>query len=890
MEVARSTDATLSLKIKDGEPMLQPETSHSHALSIEELLDQLEVDPNQGLSSLDHAERLKAFGLNEFETLVKASWYKVMLKQLKSAVIWVLLAAAFASLIFGDWVDSLAIAVVVLINTLIGFSMEWQAEKSMEALRGLAKTKCRVLRNGQVILSLTEQLVPGDIVVLEPGDIVAADCRLLDSHNLSVKESALTGESMDMEKRVGIIAHETVLADRTNMVYKGTVVVRGHAQAAVIATGRNTELGKISKLVSEAEKSITPFEKKLSGLSKKLIYLTLLITIAIVLIGLIKQNEFQLLLETAIALAVAAIPEGLPIVATIALARGMTRMSRQQVIVKNLQAVQTLGEVNVLCTDKTGTLTEDRMNAMRIALPSGDLKVNEINEISPELTEILTTAVLCNNASYDPKDPENSSGDSLEVALLKLSHNQIFKHNNLNNNFELIQEIPFDSEKKYMAVLHRSEKGLRASVKGAVEVVLERCTRYRKNGIINTFEDKDLWKQKVDEFAQKGLRVLAFAYDDDPDKHFDQNLIFQGIIAFLDPPRSDVRRSIDTCQHAGIKVVMVTGDHPETSRNISQQTGISEDHETLVYHGSELENLSGNPEILNADVFARVTPAQKLELVKAYQKSGSVVAMTGDGVNDAPALQKSDVGIAMGIRGTEAAREASDIVLKDDALSSIVKAVKEGRIIFGNIRNFVIYLLSCNISEIMLVGIATLAGLPMPLLPLQILFLNIVTDVFPALALGMGEGAQDVMHKKARRGSEPILLRKHWTAVLSYGLAITVALLALLFYARYRLELDDKTFNNLVFYTLIMAQLWNVFNLPKRYSSFFQNEVSKNWYVWGAILLCILLVIIAYLIPVVKEALSLGAFPFHLIGLMFLFSLLPVLLIQILKRGIKIIA
>jgi Ca2+-transporting ATPase len=870
--------------------MSDHKNSIPHSLSIDQLIQELSANVEKGLSSEEFSKRLARYGPNALDLSSRDPWWKVLVRQLNSAVIYVLIAAAGVSLFFSDWLDAAAIAVVIFINTIIGFVMEWQAATSMEALKKLAKTNCRVLRNGQVVKTITEKLVPGDILILEAGDIVAADGRLVECHNLAVKESALTGESEDVEKDTRELPENTLIADRNNMVFRGTVTTRGHARVLITATGRNTELGKISKMVSEAEKAITPLERKLSKLGHRLIYLTIGITLLIVVMGVLQQRDLVPMIKTAIALAVAAIPEGLPIVATIALARGMIRLSRHNVIVKHLQAVQTLGEVNVICTDKTGTLTEDRMEAVEIYQTSLLLTEDEFSSgVESEMVkQLLITGLLCNNANYSREQPEATSGDSIEIALLRLVHDCGLDPTEWQSVYERTSEVPFDSEHKYMAVLHRSKEHQRASVKGALEVVLERCNRVIEEGNIRDFTDKEEWLSRGAELAGNGLRIIALAYDEysleASVKCFDEHLIFQGIVAFQDPPREDVKESIDTCQDAGIKVVMVTGDHPETARNISEQTGITDHNEAVVKHGGEIEkgDLAGH--ILDTDVFARVNPGQKLSLVEAYQNDGLVVAMTGDGVNDAPALKKSDIGIAMGIRGTEAAREAADIILKDDALDSIVRAVRQGRIIFNNIRNFVIYLLSCNISEIMVVGIAAFAGLPMPLLPLQILFLNIITDVFPALALGMGKGEFDVMKQAPRKGSEPILTGVHWRSVVIYGLAITLSITTLVIWGKFRLSLDDQAINNLAFYALILAQLWNVFNLASAKASFVKNEVTRNVYVWYALILCVILVGVAYVLPPVRSALSLSIFPLQYLGLILVVSLIPVLLVQILKR------
>lgn len=862
---------------------------HPHNPEISSLTGQLQAEVSTGLSQPQVLRRLKLYGANTLAQVKGDPWWRVLVRQLNSAVIWVLLVAAGVSVYFKDWPDAIAIAVVVLINTLIGFGMEWQAAKSMEALRKLSRSHCRVKRNNQVYQIPAEEVVPGDLLLLDAGDIVAADGRILETHDLAIRESALTGESEDVSKRPGELPIDTPVADRTNMVFRGTVVTRGNATVLVTGTGSHTQLGEISTLVSKAGKSATPLEKKLRRLSHRLIFLTLGLTLLIVLAGVIQGREMLEIIKTAVALAVAAIPEGLPIVATIALARGMIRLSKHQVIVKNLQAVQTLGEINVLCTDKTGTLTEDRMEAVKVLLPDQKIEPDNWppNQENPDLEQVLTSAYLCNNASFRPEEPDSASGDSTEIALLRLVHRLKPDKPDELNALKRAEEVPFDSEHKIMAVLNDYQGRWRVSLKGATEEVLVRCGRILRSGEVSEDLDPQFWISKSEELAARGLRILALAFSESeirpPEKDWDQNLVFQGIIALKDPPREGVRQSIDTCQAAGIRVIMVTGDHPATAKNLAGETGITEDREAKVVHGRDI-TVDNFDEMTGADVFARVTPAQKLALVQALQQQGLVVGMTGDGVNDAPALKTSDIGIAMGIRGTEAAREAADIVLKDDALSSVVRAVQQGRVIFGNIRNFVVYLLSCNISEIMVVGIAAFAGWPMPLLPLQILFLNIVTDVFPALALGMGKGNARVMQRHPRQGSDPILSRGHWWEVVVYGTAITLSILVLVYLGASRWGWTAILINNLSFYTLVLAQLWNVFNLPGRRTSFFKNEVTRNNYVWMSLLLCLVLMGLGYAIPAVRSALSLLQFPIQYLHLMLIFSLIPLLLVQVLKR------
>ena len=871
----------------------------SHSKSADDVLSTLKVDPETGLNETTVIDHLHKFGPNVIETKEKKGWLIVLAGQFKSLVIWVLFAAALISLFFNEWMNGIAIGIVIIINALIGFIMEWQAIKSMTALKKLSVAEAVVIRDGSEIKINSEEVVPGDIIIVQTGDIVAADARLINQNNLQLKESALTGESIPVDKIIEATEESVQIGDQRNMLFKGTIVTRGNGKAVVVATGMSTQLGSISKMAIEAEKEATPLEKKLNKLTKRLIILTLLIAVLVALSGILKGRDLVLMIETAIALAVAAIPEGLPIVATIALARGMLRLSRKNVIVKSLEAVQTLGEINVICTDKTGTLTEDNMQVTNIILPGSELKIDQLkdNKENISLQKIIQVSILCNNAHLDKENhSEATIGDPVEIGLLFMSEAAGKNIDNVKDQYKRLKEVPFEAETKMMATLHKDNGKYFAAVKGALEVILKNCSYVLQDEEVKKLVDHKEWISKADELANGGLRILAFAYNeyDSEPEDYTHDLIFLGIICFLDPPRKDVKPAIELCREAGIKVVMVTGDHPETAKNIAQQTGITTYQKARVIHGNDIKAGTGNNDdlvtgLMDIDVFARVNPGQKLDLVGLYQKSGLIVAMTGDGVNDAPALKKADIGIAMGIRGTEAARETADLILKDDAFTSILTAMKQGRVIFKNIRNFVVYLLSCNISEILIVATASFAFLPLPLLPLQILFLNIVTDVFPALALGMGRGEAEIMKNPPRKSEDPIITKKLWVAIVAYGLSITVAIIGLVFYAKNSLNLSNIEINNLAFYTIILAQLWNVLNLSSLKSSFFINEITRNIHVWLAITLCVLIAIVAYYIAPVRIALSLQTAHTDYIWLIILFSLLPVLIVQIFKRGFKII-
>jgi Ca2+-transporting ATPase len=871
-----------------------------HALSESQIISTLETDPEQGLSPSKVRDYQEKFGKNRLEQQKSKHPLRIFLEQFLDPVIYVLVVATVLAFLFEEWIEGIAVLIVILITALIGFIMEWQAVRSMQALRKMAQTISSILRDGQVQELKAEHIVPGDILMLEMGDVIPADARVIEHENLAVKESALTGESTQVEKKPDTLSEDTSLAERHNMVFKGTLVTRGTAKAVITSTGDRTELGKISRMTQEAEKEATPLEKKLNRLSKRLIWLTLILTVIIAIAGYLQGKDLLLMIETAIALAVAAIPEGLPIVATIALARGMLRLAKKRVIIKKLQAVQTLGETGVICTDKTGTLTENKMSAQEMVFANESIA--DLDERATDyfkdwrdhevFAKMIMVGALCNNVN---PDAEEMHGDPVEIALVELAEQAGYSVNDIRDKHAEVLENPFDTETKMMATVNEAEDGYWICVKGALENVLECCDHVLEDGSEADAPDENYWMEQADRLAAAGLRTLSFAYRKSAEQPNEddlyQNLTFLGVIGFIDPPRTDVQDAIAICHHAGIHVVMVTGDHPKTARKIAEEVGVLEsdaaDHKVM--HGRDLaspEELTEEQEkhLLETVVFARVTPSQKLHLVSLYQKNNQIVGMTGDGVNDAPALKKADIGIAMGIRGTEAAKEVADVILRDDSFASIELAIRQGRVIFENIRKFVVYLLSSNLAEIISVTIASITALPLPLMPLQILYLNLVTDVFPALALGMGEGEKDIMDDPPRDADEPIMPRKLWITTAVYGLSITAGVIGITIFANRYLQLPDNQVNNMAFYTLVLAQLLNVFNLPKRNLSFFVNEVTRNPWVWGAIVLCVLLTVLGYVLSPLQQALSLVPLAWENLGWVGAFALGSLVITQIVKR------
>lgn len=874
-------------------------TTNPHAISRDKILKQLHTDRQEGLSDEEAKRRSIIYGTNILPYKQPKKPWVVLLEQFLDPVIYILGSAVLLAMFFDEWLEAIAVLAVILITVSIGYYMELRAVRSIEALKILAQTMTSVLRQGAIQTIQSSLLVPGDVIILTSGDVIPADARLITCERLATKEASLTGESNLIEKQIDPISVETDIGNRSNMVFKGTIVSKGDATAVITGIGSQTVIGEISQLAQLATKETTPLEKKLRKLTKLLICVTVLLVIIIGISGYIQGKDLFLMLKTGIALAVAAIPEGLPIVTTITLARGMVKLANQNVLIKTLEAVQTLGETTIICSDKTGTLTENKMAVHELVLPnepsiSFHPNHRPLDSIGNQLAfnKLIEVAVLCNNAVLGR---EQQNKDAIEIALVQFAEDLGFSTTTIRNKFPELVEVPFDEIYKQMATLHKTPSGYMVCVKGAAETVIDACTHMMTAEGIQQITDKEYWRNKANAVAETGLRILAFAdrevnYRPEADELI-EDLTLLGFIGFLDPPRKDVRQALQIYRDAGVKVVMITGDHPATARHIAEDIGLMslEDPVDRIIGGSELSNLEeAGPDLknkmMNALVFARMLPKQKLELVNFYQHQNEIVGMLGDGVNDAPALKKADIGIAMGTRGTEVAKEIADVILLDDQFTSTELAIRQGRTIFQNIRHFVMYLISCNLAEIISVAIASLSNLPLPLLPLQILFLNLVTDVFPALALGMGKGIPGIMKQAPRDPKEPILTKQLWVSTVIYGLSITFAVIGIMLYANYELHLPSEQVNNMAFYTLVLAQLLNVFNIPHRSQSFFVNEVTSNIWVWGAIVLSILIMGLAYITPVLQQVLSLidlSASQFLYIGL---FAFGALIMTQVIKR------
>lgn len=849
-----------------------------HAKSVDETLEALQVGVERGLSDEEAERRRREHGPNQLRKVEARPWWRILLGQVHSIVVYLLAAAAVLAFATQRISEGVAVVAVIAVNTLIGFVSEWRAMRSMAALRKMGEHQTRVRRDNREQDIPASHLVPGDVVVLQAGDLVPADVRLVHTEHLRVNEAPLSGESVPVEKMSDPVDADTHLSDRSDMLFKATSIADGSAVGVAVATGTHTELGRISELAEKAEASIAPLQERLNALGRRLAWLTVGIAAVVAAVGFfLRRQEGTLVVETAIALGIAAIPEGLPVVATIALARGMYLMAKRNALVNRLTAVETLGATRVIFTDKTGTLTENEMRLRKLATPSGDLVLEgDEPQSQPDDDDLawraLRIGVLCNAASLEKApDEDDPRGDPTEVALLAGGRALGIERSALLENMPESRVEKFDPRVKKMATFHDGDDGVYVAVKGAPKAVIEICSHVATTegdhaGRELSREDRDEWLDRADELAAQGLRVLALADKQvrSSDTEPYEDLCFVGLVGLLDPPRDDVKEAIDTCQAAGIRVEMVTGDQPHTAKAISDAVGITgdaDDPEAVVMRGRQLEELDVDDEkqreqVHRANIFARVSPEQKLHLVRAYQHFGETVAMTGDGINDAPALKKADIGVAMGKRGTEAAKQVADMVLEDDAFSTIVAAVEEGRIIFGNIRRSVMFMLCTNVAEVMAVTFATVADWTLPIRPLQILYLNVLTDVFPALALGVGPSSGGEMRESPRDPGESVLTRRHWAETAGWAGLIAACVLTSLMVGQHVVGLNEQEAVTVSFLTLAFGKLWFTFNLRRPTSGILRNEVTTNPWVWGAIALCIALLFAAVYVPGLSELLQ----------------------------------
>ncbi|MCP2240561.1 calcium-transporting P-type ATPase, PMR1-type [Thermoanaerobacterium thermosaccharolyticum] len=856
-------------------------------LDIDEISSNLKTDVNNGLSTEEAKKRLEKYGPNNLSEKKKRTVLSMLLDQFKDYMVIILIIASIVSLFLGEITDAVIILFIILLNAFLGMIQENNAEKSLESLKKLSAPVSRVLRDGKVIEIESQYLVPGDVVFLEAGNFVPADGRIIESANLKIDESALTGESIASEKIAGKLSDKNLnIGDRINMVYMGTIVTYGRGLFVVTETGMDTEMGKIAKMLDNEDKVRTPLQIKLEQLGKYLGTGALIICAIIFIIGVIEKRPVFDMFMTSVSLAVAAIPEGLPAIVTITLALGVQKMIKRNAIIRKLPAVETLGSANVICSDKTGTLTQNKMTVVKVYTDFKELDLNDQYDNKADF--LLECSTLCTDAFIDDKG--KSFGDPTEVAIVSVFEKNLSKKSDLENKYPRVAEIPFDSDRKMMTTIHKAhDNNYKVITKGAFDNVIERCKYILKDGKIENLTDDDKSKIKLEneKMGNNALRVLAISYkntDDIPERlssdDVEKDLIFIGLLGMIDPPREEVKDSVKICKMAGIKPVMITGDHKITAMAIAKELGILNKGDMAVT-GRELEAMTDDElykKVKDISVYARVSPEHKMRIVKAWQRNNAVVAMTGDGVNDAPALKQADIGAAMGITGTDVAKDSADMVLTDDNFATIVAAIEEGRTIYENIKKSIHYLLSCNIGEILVLLIATLAGMPMPLKPIHILWVNLVTDSLPALALGVEPADKDIMTKKPRPKNENIFADGLMFRIPIEGIMIgLVSFIAFLFGLRENLT-NART---MAFAVLTFSQLSQAMNARSN-KSIFKVGLFKNRYMVLALAVSIFLQLVVILTPLnaIFDIKNINIYDWDIIVLL---SLSPIIIMEIVK-------
>jgi Ca2+-transporting ATPase len=813
-----------------------------HTLTIDEAAQRLEANPQSGLSSADAAKRLAQFGANELKEKRARSPWRMLLDQFADFMIIVLIGAAVVSGIVGDVEDTVAIIVIVILNAVIGFVQEYRAEQAMAALKRMAEAGAHVLRNGRVEIVNATGLVPGDVVLLEAGNVVPADLRIIETAQLKIDESALTGESVAVEKQTQPLTIAAApLGDKTCLAYKGTIVTYGRARGVVVATGMNTELGKIAALLSDDSEIKTPMQKRLARFGKLLALAALAICMLVFIVGVLRGEPVLLMFMTAVSLAVAAIPEALPAVVTVSLALGARKMVKQHALIRRLPAVETLGSVTFICSDKTGTLTRNKMHVTAIYADGALCDTWQNGDKTEPWSTLFHALALSNDAHLDHHNKVR--GEPTEAALLSAAQAAGWDKTRLEQEAPRLNELPFDSERKRMTTFHGTSENVIAYTKGSPESVLPCCERVLMADGEQPI-DRAALLQQTESMAANGLRVLAIAYRYWPTlltseraDELESGLIFLGFVGLIDPPRSEARGAVSLCKSAGITPVMITGDHPATARAIARELGILGNDDGRVMTGVELERLDQTAfeaEVEHVRVYARVDPAQKIKIVRALQDKGEVVAMTGDGVNDAPALKAADIGIAMGKGGTDVAREAAHMVLLDDNFATIVHAVREGRRIFDNIRKFIKYTMTSNAGEIWTIFLAPFLGLPIPLLPIHILWINLVTDGLPGLALTAEPAERGIMRRPPRPLRESIFAHGMWQHMIWVGLLMGGLCLLIQAWA---LHSGSAHWQTMVFTVLTLSQMGHVLAIRTEKESLFSVGIFSNPLLVFAVLL-----------------------------------------------------
>ncbi len=911
-----------------------------HTKEIKDIESLLQTNTSNGLSVEESEERLKTSGFNELEEKKGRSPFKIFISQFNDFMIWILIAAAFISgIIIREVTDAIVILVILIINSVMGFIQEFRAEKALQALKELAAPTALVIRDGKEEQINSKLLVPGDLLKLASGDLVPADCRVISGINLEANESMLTGEALSVEKSNESINKAGIpLGDRKNMLFSGTTIVKGRGMALVVGTGKNTEIGKIASLVQGREEQ-TPLQRELKSVGKKIGIICLAVSAVVFASGLLKGNPFSEMFLVAVALAVASIPEGLPAIVTISLALGVQRMAKNNAIVRRLSSVETLGGVSVICTDKTGTLTQNKMEVRKVIAGLDEVSDFQLQngKENTALKFLIENAVLCNDAYYANKDRSKISGDPTEAALIELGSLYSLDKNSLEFLLPREFEEPFDSIRKMMTTVHKisedyfysknlenisqnNTQGNNTSVpnyimfsKGAPEAIMKKCNKIIKNNTVQnlTTEDKARISEINTSLAASAMRNLAFAFkyvgqlpDTKNIGSVENELIFSGLVGMIDPPRPEVYDAVAKCKAADINIIMVTGDHKLTAKAIGEELGILKPNDRILDE-EELNLLSEEElqnQIENIKVFARVSPEHKVAIVDALKKNDHIVAMTGDGINDAPSLKKADIGLAMGITGTDVSKEASDMILTDDNFATIVKAIKEGRVIYDNLKKFILFLLSCNISEVLLMFIAIVLGsyifklagidpqlIYIPLLPVQILWMNLITDGLPALALGVNPSEKNIMERKATKRRDQILSKKRLGMILWQGLALTIGSLFMYFigpklFNTHSLLHDKDVFHTCVFTTLVLTQLFHSYNFRFEDKGIFRKGIFENKILNLSILGSILLQVALIYVPFLQRIFSTTSLNAYQWLMVLASSIVPVILINLINE------
>lgn len=859
-----------------------------HSCSVEEIAKNLKTNINIGLSDDEAQKRFERYGPNNLKEKKKESIFVKFIKQFNDFMIITLIIAAIISAVVSklngeaDYIDSIIIVAIVIFNAIMGLVQEQKAEKSLEALKKMTAPNAKVRRNGRVQEIDATLVVPGDIVILEAGNYVPADCRLINSYNLKIEESALTGETIpSLKDSSKILKENTAMGDLCNMVFATTIVVNGHGEAIVVETGMNTRVGKIAGMIIEDESPETPIQKKLAEVGKILAIACIIICVLIFVIGIFKKIPIIEMFMTSVGLAVAAIPEGLPAIVTIMLSIGVTKMAKKNSIIRKLPAVETLGSSSVICSDKTGTLTQNKMTVTEIRNCFGRANSNERKFI-------LELGTMCTDTTEERINGKlGFVGEATEVAISNAAMEEGVSKSFLYDEMKRINDIPFDSKRKMMTTIHKYGNGYRIITKGAPDVLLKRCSNCYSGGqIVPIFSKKDDINEQNNQMAEKALRVIAVAYKDVeklPEmQDVEKNLIFCGLIGMIDPPREGVKEAVRTCRRAGIKTVMITGDHLQTAKAIAKELGILKRGD-LAIDGETLERMSQHEleqNIMDYSVFARVSPEHKVRIVKAFQSTGAVVAMTGDGVNDAPALKNADIGIAMGKGGTDVAKNAADMILLDDNFVTIVEAVKQGRNIYDNIKKAIHFLISTNIGEIVTIFFGLVLGIKSPLLAIQLLWINLVTDSLPAIALGLEKEEENIMSRFPRNPKKNLFADGLWWKIMIEGAML--GMFTLLAFSIGNRLYSVEVGRTMAFLTLGILELVHSFNI-KSEESIFKIGIFENKYLIGALVLGVILQVIVVVVSPLAQVFSLVP----LTGIQWLYTVLiavaPIPIVEIQK-------